>query len=58
MSILTSYHNCEEGLRRVYFRVYNLDRERIICLLEAMRRDAEVLYFVDHRENRRVVFSE
>ncbi len=58
VSILTSYHNCEEGLRRVYFRVYNLDREQIISLLEAMRRDAEVLYFVDHRENRRVVFSE
>lgn len=57
-SILTSYKRCPEGYRRVYLRVYNIDRSRIDMLLEQIVGIAELLYMVDHRENRRRIFSE
>ncbi len=57
-SIMTSYKRCPEGYRRVYFRVYKIDREKTDGLLEQIGRMAQLLYMVDHRENRRKIFSE
>ena len=57
-SIMTSYKRCQEGYRRVYFRVYNIDREKTDALLEQIGRMAQLLYMVDHRQNRRRIFSE
>ena len=57
-SIMTSYKRCQEGYRRVYFRVYKIDREKTESLLEQIGRVAQLLYMVDHRENRRKIFSE
>lgn len=57
-SIMTSYKRCQEGYRRVYFRVYNIDREKTDALLEQIGRLAQLLYMVDHRQNRRKIFSE
>jgi len=57
-SILTSYKRCREGHRRVYFRVYDIDRKNTDALLEQVGRAAQLLYMVDHRENRRRIFNE
>jgi len=57
-SIMTSYERCAEGSRRVYFRIYNIDRNATDTLIEQIRRVARLLYMVDHRENQRKIFSE
>jgi acetoin utilization protein AcuB len=57
-SILTSYNRCPPGYRRVYFRVYEIDRGITGQLLDEIGRIAELLYMVDHRENRRMIFNE
>jgi acetoin utilization protein AcuB len=57
-SILTSYERCPEGFRRVYFRIYKIDRGATEGLLEEIGRRAQLLYMVDHRENRRKIYSE
>jgi acetoin utilization protein AcuB len=57
-SIMTSYERCEPGWRRVYFRIYNLDRTLTEDLLEKIGTTARLLYMVDHRENKRRIFNE
>ncbi len=57
-SILSSYDNIEEGLRKVYIRVYDLDRHNLGKLLDDFRSTAEILYYVDHRENLRKTYEE
>ena len=56
-SILSSYDRAPQGYRHVYIRAYQLDRERIPGMLEELRVTARLLYMVDHRENRREIFS-
>ncbi len=57
-SILSSYDRAPQGYRHVYIRAYQLDRERIPAMLEELRETARLLYMVDHRENRREIFSD
>ena len=57
-SIMTTYQRCPDGYRRVYFRIFNLDRNRLDPLLAQIRKHAQLLYLVDHRDNRREVFHE
>jgi acetoin utilization protein AcuB len=57
-SIMTSYRRCEKGFRRVYFRIYDIDRNATDELLEEISRQAKLLYMVDHRENKRQIFNE
>ena len=57
-SILTSYKRCSPGDRRVYFRVYAIDRKVTEQLVDRIGRIAQLLYIVDHRENNRQIFSE
>ncbi|RPJ69506.1 MAG: CBS domain-containing protein [Desulfobacteraceae bacterium] len=57
VSILTSYENVPEGFRKVYIRLYGLDRSKLAALKEELGRVATLLYLVDHRENRREIFS-
>lgn len=56
VSLLTSYENVETGYRKVYIRIYSLDRAQLSSLIESLKEKAEILYMVDHRENRRVIF--
>jgi acetoin utilization protein AcuB len=56
-SILSSYDRAPQGFRRVYLRAYQVDRDHIDALLEAMQSCARLLYMVDHRENQRKIFS-
>ncbi len=57
-SILTSYDNVPEGLRKVFIRVYDLDRRKLGKLRDDLDKTAELLYFVDHRENLRETYWE
>jgi acetoin utilization protein AcuB len=43
--------------RLVYLRMYGIDRERLPQLLEELRKQAQVLYLIDYRTNKREVFD-
>lgn len=62
VSILTSYHQAPEGYRHVYIRAFNIDRDSLPQMKEDVRKalkdKTRLLYFVDHRENRREFFFE
>ncbi len=55
-SILTSYDLASEGFRRVYIRMYGIDRFKINRLKEALKDKARLLYMVDRRETTRETF--
>ena len=55
-SILTSYDMVPEGFRRVYIRMYGIDRFKIDRLKEALKEKARLLYMVDRREVTRETF--
>jgi acetoin utilization protein AcuB len=55
-SILTSYDLAPEGFRRVYIRMYSIDRFKLNRLKEELNEKAKMLYMVDHREIRREIF--
>lgn len=52
-SILTSSERAPEGYRHVYVRAYNVDRETMGRLLGELHQTAQMLYMVDHRDNKR-----
>lgn len=52
-SILTSSERAPEGYRHVYVRAYDVDRDQMGKLLSELRAQAELLYMVDHRDNKR-----
>ncbi len=56
-SILTSYDMVPEGLRRVYIRMYGIDRFKIDRLKTALKEKARLLYMVDRREVTRETYS-
>ncbi len=57
-SILSSYDNVPEGFRKVFIRIYDLDRRKLEKLRDDLDKTAELLYFVDHRENLRETYME
>lgn len=56
VSILTSYDNVPDGFRRVYIRMYGVDRTKLPSLREELGKVAKLLYIVDHRENKREIY--
>jgi len=56
VSILSTYEHVPEGFRKVFIRMYGVDREKLPRLEGELRQKAELLYVVDHRENRREIF--
>ncbi len=55
-SILSSYERAPEGHRNVYVRMYGVDRSRLEELVAKLKKQAKVLYMVDHREDRREIY--
>lgn len=55
-NILTSDTNAPEGFMNAYFRVYQIDRERLEELLALIREQGDLLYVVDYRRNRRDIY--
>ncbi len=56
VSILTSYEEAPQGQRFVHIRAFDINRETMPELESRLREKAEMLYLVDHRENRRQIF--
>jgi len=56
VSILTSYENTTQGYRKVYIRMYDIDREKLENIKEDLRDKAILLYMVDHQKNKREIY--
>ncbi|MEW6137249.1 MAG: CBS and ACT domain-containing protein [Thermodesulfobacteriota bacterium] len=56
VSLLTSYERVTPGHRRLYVRAWAIDRDRLPSVLEEIKQKATLLYYVDHRENKREEF--
>ena len=56
VSILSSYENAPEGYRKVFIRMYGVERDKLPQLEDDIRKKATLLYVVDHRDNRREIF--
>ena len=57
VSILSTYDRVPKGYRNVYIRMYGIDRLKIGRLKEDLRNKATLLYMIDHRENKREIYS-
>lgn len=55
-SILSTYDKTPEGHRKVYIRMYNIDRSRLPQLKKDLKQNATLLYMVDYRENVREIY--
>lgn len=58
VSILTSYDQAPAGYRRLYIRAYQIDREKLPQLQKDLKAKATMLYMVDHREDKREIYSQ
>jgi len=58
VSILSSYEHVPKGYRKVFIRMYGVERDKLPQLEDDIRKKATLLYVVDHRENRREIFGE
>ncbi|MBL7174579.1 MAG: CBS domain-containing protein [Desulfobacteraceae bacterium] len=56
-SILSSYDNVTEGHRKVYIRMYDIDRSKLLELKKELKEKANLLYMVDHKENNREIYT-
>jgi acetoin utilization protein AcuB len=57
-SILSTYEGVPKGYRKVYIRMFGIDRAKLSEMKEEFNKRATVLYMVDHRENTREVYQE
>ncbi len=57
VSILTSYENVPEGFRKVYIRMYDINRQELQKLRDDLNEIAPILYYVDHRNNERMTYT-
>ena len=55
-SILTSYDLAPEGFRRLYIRMYGIDRFKLNKLKDSLREKATLLYMVDRRDVKRETY--
>ena len=54
--VLTSYERVPKGFRRIYIRMYGIDRFKIRRLEQDLREKAKLLYMIDHREVLREIY--
>ena len=57
MSVLSSKEQASEGLRRIYIRTYDIEPEKLDALKAVFVKAGQLLYVVDHRENRRMIYE-
>jgi len=56
LSILTSYDRAPKGHRHLYLRVFAINRQDLPKLKETLKKRAELIYMIDHRENIREIY--
>lgn len=54
--LLTSYERVPEGYRRVYIRMYDIDRFKLESLKDELKQRAGLLYLIDRKEALREIF--
>jgi acetoin utilization protein AcuB len=57
VSILSSYEGVPEGYRKVYIRSYSIDRSKLQQLKDKFKKNFNVLYIVDHLEDKREILE-
>ena len=55
-SILTSYERVPSGFRKVFIRMFDVDRPSLESLIEEIREKASLLYLIDHIERKRIIY--
>lgn len=55
--MLSSDEDVPAKYRNVYFRVYEIDKEKLSLLTEAIKKKAALLYLVDFQYNQRTVYE-
>ncbi len=56
VSIMSSYEKAPEGHRHVFIRAFDLDRGVLPQLEAELKEKGNMLYMVDHRDNKREIF--
>jgi len=56
-SILSSGDNAPPGYLNIYFRIYQIDREKLPSLIKEIEKKGDLLYVVDHREDKRTIYQ-
>ena len=56
-SIMSSSDRVREGWRNVFIRAYDINRNILPQLIKDLQNQATMLYMVDHKENKRQIFS-
>ena len=54
--VLTSYERAPQGYRRVYLRMYGVDRLKLSEIKKILGSRARLLYMLDHREGHREIY--
>ena len=57
-AILSSEADAPSGFINVYFRVYDIDREKLPLLIKLIEEKGTMLYMVDHRKGERVIYND
>lgn len=57
VSILSSYKGVLKGYRKVYIRMYGVERDKLLNIKNELKGKVNRLYFIDHRENKRQIFK-
>ena len=55
-SILSSYEKAPPGHRQVHIRAINLDRNKLVQLIQALKEKATLLYMVDYAKKKREIY--
>lgn len=58
VSMLSTDEGTLNGYRNVYFRVYEINKDRLSPLMEEIQKRAKLLYMVDFQHNERIVFEQ
>ncbi|KPK21835.1 MAG: hypothetical protein AMK69_20920 [Nitrospira bacterium SG8_3] len=56
ISILSHCGRVPKGYRKVYIRAYGIERSKLEQLTQTLKGSSDLLYLVDHRENRREIY--
>jgi len=57
VSIMSTSNGVPKGKRKVYIRGFGIDRKNLEALKGQLDKKSKVLYMIDHRENRRVIYE-
>ena len=56
-SILSSVDTAPAGHINLYFRIYQIDRDKLPSLIKEIEEKGTMLYVVDHRTNKRTLYQ-